>query len=710
MASTFTIRFKATAETGDSYQDSWQIDCALLHTWGTPPIANFSYTPKNPYTDEFVTFNASSSYDLDGFILSYFWVFGDGANGTGEVATHSYAGDGTYTVVLIVTDNDGLTNTTSTDVTVLNQPPSATFSESNNTVYTGESINFDASTSYDPDGVIVSYFWDFGDDSNASGVTTEHAYTDNGSYTVTLTITDDDAANDSVTATKTILNRPPVASFTESATTISTGETVYFNASDSYDPDGSIVSYLWSFGDGANASGLIAEYFYTDDGNYTVTLTIIDDDGAAASTSATKTVLNRPPVAVFIESISTAYNGEIISFNASNSYDSDGSIISYFWDFGDGSNATEIAVDHAYVDNGNYTVTLTVTDDDGAKTSTSSTKTILNIAPIAIFTESAETVYTGESITFNASLSYDPDGSIISYFWDFGDGSNATEIVSSHAYVDDGNFTVVLTVTDDDGVTNSSTAIKTVLNQLPVASFTESAVTVYTSESIVFNASASYDPDGVVVGYLWIFGDGSNGTGVVVSHAYADDGNYTVTLTITDDDGSTDVTFSSKTVLNQAPTALFTESAETVYTGETVTFNASASYDPDGVIVGYLWDFGDGSNASGIVVSHAYVNDGNYTVTLTISDDDGATDSTSAIKTVINQPPVAVFTESAETVYTDNSVSFNASVSYDPDGVIISYFWDFGDGSNSTAVIVEHTYVEDGNYTVVLTVVDDDGA
>ncbi|NIN33953.1 MAG: PKD domain-containing protein, partial [Gammaproteobacteria bacterium] len=430
--------------------------------------------------------------------------------------------------------------------------------------------------SYDPDGVIVGYLWDFGDGSNDSGVVVSHAYVDDGNYAAVLTVTDDDGATDYSTAIKTILNRAPVATFTESATTVSTNEPIQFNASSSYDSDGVIVSYFWDFGDGSNTTGVTVEHQYTDDGDYTVTLTVTDDDAATDTATSTKTVLNRPPVALFAESAETVYTAESITFNATESYDLDGAIVNYHWDFGDGSNATGVIIAHSYNDDGNYTVVLTVTDDDSATDSTSATKTILNRPPVATFTESAESIFIGETITFNASNSYDPDGTVTAYFWDFGDGSNATEIAVDHSYLEEGNYTVTLTVTDDDGETGTATALKVVLNRPPIPSFTESAVTVYTSESIVFNAFASYDPDGVIVSYLWDFGDGSNGTGVVVSHAYVDDGNYAVTLTVTDDDGASDMASSSKTVLNRSPVATFTESAETVYTGETITFNASS--------------------------------------------------------------------------------------------------------------------------------------
>ncbi len=683
-----------------------------IHTLTTTqlPVASFTYSPSTPYTDETVTFNASSSYDPDGTIVSYFWDFGDGIDGTGVTATHAYADNGVYTVMLTVTDNGGLTDTDSQAITVLNRPPFASFTENATTVYTGQIIYFNASASYDLDGEIVSYFWDLGDGTNVTGITASHSYADNGTYIVTLTVTDDDGATATAIATKTVLNRPPIALFTESAETVFKGEVIYFNASSSYDPDGSIISYFWDFGDETNATGIVVDHAYINIGTYTVTLTVTDSDGATETETAVKTVLNRPPVAQFTESATTVFTGEIIHFNASNSYDLDGSVISYFWDFGDGTNASGITVSHSYIDNGVYTVTLTVTDNEGATGTATATKEVLNRPPVASFTESTTVVLTGEVIHFNASASYDPDGVIVSYFWDFGDNTNASGAIVSHAYSNDGICVVTLTVADDDGATANATSTKTVLNRSPVASFTESATVVLTGEVITFNASASYDLDGSIVSYFWDFGNGTNATDVVVTHAYADNGSYTVTLTVTDDDGASAIASATKTVLNRPPVALFTESATTVFTGEVIHFDASASYDPDGTIVSYLWDFGDGSNATGIVVQHSYVDDGVYTVTITITDNDGASSSATDAKTVLNRPPVASFTESATTVYKGEVIRFNASQSYDPDGTIKSYTWDFGDGTNATGATVDHSYTNVGTYTVTLTVTDNDGA
>jgi PKD repeat protein len=145
---------------------------------------------------------------------------------------------------------------------------------------------------------LISYEWDFGDRTNATGVITTHSYDDNGTYTVTLTITDDEGLSDIDSQDVTVLNRPPVVSLTESASTVFTSEVIYFNASESYDLDGVIVTYFWDFGDGTNATGVTVDHAYEYNGTYTITLTATDDDGVSASKSADKTVLNRPDIAV----------------------------------------------------------------------------------------------------------------------------------------------------------------------------------------------------------------------------------------------------------------------------------------------------------------------------------------------------------------------------------------------------------------------------
>jgi chitodextrinase len=156
------------------------------------------------------------------------------------------------------------------------------------------------------------------------------------------------------------------------------------------------------------------------------------------------------------------------------------------------------------------------------------------------------TVLLNDTVCFNASGSYDPDGALIAFFWDFGDGSNATGVNVTHRYNQNGMFVVHVTVTDNDGATGSDTCTITV-NAPPVADAGPDHVCLVGDE-VYINGSGSYDPDGVLLTYQWNFGDGVNATGPAVTHSYADAGTYTVTLTVTDNLGSLDVATCTVTV------------------------------------------------------------------------------------------------------------------------------------------------------------------
>lgn len=142
----------------------------------------------------------------------------------------------------------------------------------------------------------------------------------------------------------------------------------------------------------------------------------------------------------------------------------------------------------------------------------------------------------------------------------------------------------------------------------------------------------------------------------------------------------------------------------------TVEFDGSGSYDPAGPIQDYLWDFGDGSEvASGAKVTHTYGRPGTYLVTLVVTGPSGVGRATCTIH-ADNTPPSASFTFWPPDPFRNEAVSFDASSSFDPDGEIVEYRWDFGDGSTAEGVTTTHAYGQDGEYLVTLTVVDDSGA
>lgn len=262
-----------------------------------PPVARFSYVDNNLT----VVFNASASYDPDGNITSYSWDFGDNStNGTGKVATHTYPLNGTYTVVLLVTDNGGKVSSTSENITVkltvtptVKHYPVALIEIENVDNLT---VNVNASLSYAPDGKsIVSYDWNFGDGESATGVNVTHTYAANGTYTITLNVTDSEGLSNTTSETITVTKEvPPIVKHYPVAVikvVNVTNLTVTLNGSESYALDGkSIVSYLWTFGDGKIASGANVTHTYAANGTYTITLTVTDSGGLKNSTSVDVTV------------------------------------------------------------------------------------------------------------------------------------------------------------------------------------------------------------------------------------------------------------------------------------------------------------------------------------------------------------------------------------------------------------------------------------
>jgi len=253
-------------------------------------------------------------------------------------------------------------------------------------------------------------------------------------------------------------------------------------------------------------------------------------------------------------------------------------------------------------------------------------------------------------------------------------------------------------------------------NGPPIASFTATPMTGPAPLTVLFDASNSSDPNDDPLDYAWDFGDGAAGDSISGFHTYSTPGEYEVELVVSDTYGETSRMTRAILVTapeNETPTAAFSAAPTSGQAPLVVTFNASASADPDGTITSYAWDFGDGGTATGVTALHTFASQGAYVVQLTVTDDGGATDSsTAAILATApgNQVPVASFTADPLKGFVPLTVDFDASASYDPDGSIVAYQWDFGDGDSASGATVAHTFATFGIYTVVLTVIDNSGA
>ncbi len=600
----------------------------------------------------------------------------------------------------------------------------------------GVAAEFNAERSSDSNDAIVAYHWQFGDGEEADGPVVTHAFAETGEYTITLVLTDSKGGQTFLIQTiQVAVTTPPIADFSlvlKPDQSIPRAGDVLMFQDESTDADSDIVSWTWRFGDGAEASGDRVPHSYATYGDYVIGLRVADAQGEVGIQTEALTIASRLPIVVFTVEPESPNPSDVVRFDAAESFDPDGQIVSYEWDFdGDGTideTTVDPIADHTYSQGGDYAPLLYVVDDTGQR-GMRERSLYVNFAPVARFALSSFEINEMGTIRFT-DLSEDPDGEIVEWAWDFGDETTSNAPSPTHAYQRSGTMDVTLTVTDSAGAVNSSVATITVDNLPPTAGLTVADDTLPTASAFSFDASSSSDPspEGGLVRYEWSIDSETDfeleTTGPTLSHAFAEDGQYAVRVRVTDSDGAVAISEPlTVTVTNRPPiVSNATWSPADPMDGETVAFSLTAS-DPDGTVVSWSWTLSPGTSGSTQEFSYVFPDDGSYLLSITVRDDDGATSQPyTATIPVGNAVPVAVFTVAQGTQCEAASVQFDATKSYDPspDGRIVHVAWDFGDGttcpgSPSGCIDDErwtpkHCYSEPGTFIVTLFVIDEHGA
>ena len=308
-ATTYHYRLVAQNSTGTAY--GYDYTFATPPSSATDPTAAFT-APSPAAPGSPASFDAHTSTDTGASITDYSWDFGDGtpvAHGSSATISHTFASRGKYNVTLLVANNAGQADSTRQTVTV-DTPPNASFTAPASVQEPGTALGFDAGASTPAAGGSISgYSWDFGDGSPvASGATASHAYSRTGVYNVTLTVTDDLGVTS--TETETVIVDQPNPSFTAPQAATAPGSDVQFDASGSTDPEGTIATYSWDFGDGSpTGDGQAPTHTYPNRGNFTVKLTITNSYGQTETTQHTVTV-DTPPTASFTAPASAQKPGD----------------------------------------------------------------------------------------------------------------------------------------------------------------------------------------------------------------------------------------------------------------------------------------------------------------------------------------------------------------------------------------------------------------
>lgn len=416
-----------------------------------------------------------------------------------------------------------------------------------------------------------------------------------------------------------------------------------------------------------------------------------------------------------------------VHFDATGSYDPDGEIVAYEWDFdGDGQfdDGTGEEADYTFTQEGDYDVTLRVTDNSGEYNTSTITIEAGSINGLrAVISSNAgdeELYYVGEDYEFDGSLSQVEDGKITKFNWDFGDGSDEVKTRSvTHAFEEAGTYTVTLTVYDQDGNSDVTTLEVDAKEEgaTPTAKFTTSPaiengeVSGPVPLAVSFDANASTDPDDDIIDYEWDFdNDGTiDDTGDKASYTYQEVGNFEARLILTDAVGNQDEYTVPVEVTEQGIIARLEISVSNGEVPLTVQFDAGSSSYKEGNIVSYEYNFGDGSDSyiGGSSVTYKYTSVGTFNASVTVTGGDGTKDTTSVQVVVRPVALTACFTVNTDSGRAPLFVSVDPSCS---EGTVSTYEWNFGDGEISYDRKPEtHTYASPGTYVITLEVTSAEG-
>lgn len=348
-------------------------------------------------------------------------------------------------------------------------------------------------------------------------------------------------------------------------------------------------------------------------------------------------VSNEPPVAIASATPLSGVAPLDVSFTGSNSTD-DVAVVSYLWDFMDGNTSNLANPVHTFMTSGTYVVQLTVEDGEGLSDSTTLSISVsepVNEPPTAVATASPISGTAPLEVSFTGSNSTDDVG-IVSYHWDFMDGASTSSLADPvHTFPSAGTYNVQLTVEDTGGLTDTTTVtivVDSPSNQAPVAIASASPLSGAVPLEVNFMGSNSTDDFGIV-SYTWDFDDGTPVSAEADPvHTFTSVGSYQVQLTVEDAEGLSDSTTLSITVndgSNQAPVAVINATPLEGDAPLDVNFTGRNSTD-DVRVVSYLWDIDEGTFISNeITTRYTFTAPATYDVSLTVTDAEGLSDTTS---------------------------------------------------------------------------------
>jgi len=575
------------------------------------------------------------------FIVDYFWLlnYPDGSVRTWTTpdVDVDFPGPGSYTGIMAINRGTDCADTAAVTV-VVTEPMTPDFEISGDSCE-DTTLRF-LDRSFSPDNTIQIIAWDFGDGVRDTGDIVMHNYDEPGRYTIELEITDTAGCQEQIFQSIDYFPVPQILLASEDVTDGCLPVLASFRNLSA--PIDDTYTTTWVFGDGATAEGVVAQHFYTEPGSFTVLMIVESPIGCIDTLILDQPIkISAPPLVDFVLRYDSC-RASAIRFDGDIFFDTGTGTID--WDFGDGgATSTEDDPSYTYSEPGQYLVTIVAEDSSGCSTTL---EREINYFPIPVQIEaSVDTFFGCPPFTVTFDNLTEPLGPRYLIEWDFGDGETAMGDLTSHVYQEAGDYDISLRITSPIGCVDSAvlpTGIE--IAPAPVAAYDITSDPCDGTALELLNQSTADVP---IVSYEWNLGDGTSRSTEDISHVYPDPGVYELDLIIIDERNCRDTVgeiyrWFPSPAINSLDLSL-TEGCTPL---PVRLVNTSEPLDSTYLVI---WDLGDGTRDTGIVVDHIYTSPGVYDIGFEISSPDGCESSATFQKQLrVEPPPVAAFTTNPE--------------------------------------------------------------
>jgi RHS repeat-associated protein len=670
---------------------------------------------------------------------------------------HTYTQAGVFTATVTVRDDEGVAGTTTQTVTVkITHPvvqagPDAGLNEGDTLTRSGQFFG--------APGDIFTATVDYGDGSGPQPLalngdqtfTLSHTYRDEGTYPVTVTVTDQTTAVAGSTGFRVTAGDVSPAVSLGLPVSLHEGDTLT-SAGRFSDPSGDSWTAIVDYGDGSGSQPLSLNadhsfalgHTYTAAGSYTMTVTVRDDDGTVGTSTLAVTVLDVLPVLSL--SGGAIPPGGDVALNEGDTLTSGGSFTDPGpgpWtatvDYGDGSGPQPLSLTgqtftlrHTYPVHDFYPVTVQVKAADGGAGSIQFHAVVANVPPTLSLADQI-TLHEGDTLTAGGNF-FDPGAETWTATVDYGDGSGSQPLsltgktfALSHIYPQDGDYTVTVTV--DDGSARGFNQMKVhVLEVDPVVSLPSGPLVLNEGDRLV-TGGQFLDPGADTWTATVDYGTGAQPLDLLPDHSFRLDhfyprfGTFSVTVRVADQDGhSGSATLSVQ--VNDVPPLVRAGGDQSIFEGQTLATTVSFQ-DPGLETWTATVDYGDGSGEQAVplapgskhfALAHEFATPGVFVVTVVVTDDGGASGHDSLRLTVVNLPPAV--RAALDPVAGTSSMFVAHGLAFDAGRKPVTVTVVFGDGTLPQQLVpgpdntftFTHSYAHTGTFQVTVAAEDQEGA